>query len=102
MLGALLNGCKEREVSGDAIILKFAHRSNMERIQGELENPEIMRALNAAIAKAMGREYEIRTALANGAGGAAGQTAAQRSALVRAAQSMGARVVGEREDAPRA
>ena len=101
-LGALLNGCREREVSGDAIILKFAHRSNMERIQGELENPEIMRALNAAIAKAMGREYEIRTALANGGGGAAGQTAAQRSALVRAAQSMGARVVGEREDAPRA
>ncbi len=97
-LGALLNSCKEREVADGAIILKFAYRSNMERMQSELDNPESHRALNDAVERAMGGKYEVRAALASGGNGAGMQTAAQRSGLVRAAQAMGARVVGERED----
>ena len=97
-LGALLNVCKEREIIDDTITLKFAHRSNMERMQLELENPEWRRALTEVFNKAMDDTYQVKLAIVNGGNGSASQSAAQKSHLVRAAQSMGARVLGEKEE----
>ena len=99
-VGALLHGCKERQVSDNTIILMFAHRSNMERIQSELDIPESKRALNDAIAKAMGGEFEVKMSLMNGGNSNGRKSAAQSSHLVRAALSMGARVISEKEEQP--
>lgn len=98
-LGGLLNVCKEREVVDGTIVLKFAHKSNMERMQQELENPECRRAFSDVIAKAMEKTYEVRLAVVNTSGGSVMQGASQKSPLVRAAQAMGARVLAEKEEA---
>ena len=97
-VGALLNSCKERQVSDSTITLMFAHRSNMERIQSELDIPESKRALHDAIAKAMGGEFEVKMSLMNGNNSNGRKSAAQSSHLVRAALSMGARVISEKEE----
>ena len=95
---ALLNSCKERQVSDNTIILKFAHRSHMERMQTELDIPESKRAFHDAIANAMGGEFEVRMILMNGNNSNGRKSAAQSSHLVRAALSMGARVISEKEE----
>ena len=97
-LGAMLRSAKEREVSGHTIILKYPSRSNVERLQQELDNPESKRALDDAIAKAMGSMFQVEVALSNGANGAGMRRASQTSHLVQAAQAMGARVISEREE----
>ena len=97
-LGAMLRSAKEREVSGHTIILKYPSRSNVERLQQELDNPESKRALDDAIAKAMGSLFQVEVALSNGANGAGMRRASQTSHLVQAAQAMGARVISEREE----
>ena len=97
-LGAMLRSAKEREVSGHTIILRYPSRSNVERLQQELDNPESKRALDDAIAKAMGSMFQVEVALSNGANGAGMRRASQTSHLVQAAQAMGARVISEREE----
>ena len=97
-LGGLLNVCKERDVVDGTIVLKFAHKSNMERMQSELENPECRREFNDVIARAMDKTYEVRLTVVNGGGSNSMQGASQKSPLVRAAQSMGARVLAEKEE----
>ena len=97
-LGAMLRSAKEREVSGHTIILRYPSRSNVERLQQELDNPESKRALDDAIAKAMGSLFQVEVALSNGANGAGMRRASQSSHLVQAAQAMGARVISEREE----
>ena len=97
-LGAMLRSAKEREVSGHTIILKYPSRSNVERLQQELDNPESKRALDDAIAKAMGSLFQVEVALSNGANGGGMRRASQSSHLVQAAQAMGARVISEREE----
>ncbi len=97
-LGALLNVCKEREVVDGVIVLKFTHRSNMERMQEELENPESRKGLMDVLSEAMDNTYEVKLTVVNGGNGSAVQSTSQKSHLVRAAQQMGARVIDERED----
>ncbi len=99
-LGAMLRSSKEREVIDDTIILKYPSRSNVDRLQQELDNPESRRALDEAIAKAMGGKFQIKVAFVNGSSGSGSQSAAQNSHLVRAAMSMGARVISEKEEQP--
>ena len=99
-LGALLRDCKEREVAGGVITLKFSYRSHMERMQGELDDPEASKALKDTVSKAMGGSYDIVVSVVEGQGNGPRQSAAQRSHLVRAAQAMGAHVVDEREEKP--
>jgi DNA polymerase-3 subunit gamma/tau len=97
-LGAMLRSAREREVTGDTIILRYPSRSNVERMQQELDIPDSKRALYDAIANAMGSKYEVKVALSNGGNGASVRRASQASHLVQAAQAMGARVIGEREE----
>ena len=99
-LGAMLRSSKEREVIDDTIILKYPSRSNVDRLQQELDNPESRRALDDALAKAMGGKFQIKVAFVNGSSGSGSQSAAQNSHLVRAAMSMGARVISEKEEQP--
>ena len=96
-LGAMLRSAREREVTGDTIILRYPSRSNVERMQQELDIPESKRALYDVIANAMGTKYEVQVALSDGANGSGARRASQTSHLVQAAQAMGARVVNERE-----
>ena len=100
-LGAMLRSAREREVTGDTIILRYPSRSNVERMQQELDVPESKRALYDAIASAMGAKYEVRVALSDGANGSGARRASQTSHLVQAAQALGARVVSEREERER-
>ncbi len=100
-LGAMLRSAREREVTGDTIILRYPSRSNVERMQQELDVPESKRALYDAIANAMGTKYEVQVALSNGANSSGARRASQASHLVQAAQAMGARVVNEREERER-
>ena len=97
-LGGLLNVCKEREVVDGTIILKFTHKSNMERMQQELENAECRRTFNDVIAKAMDKSYEVRLTVLTVNGGSVTQSTSQKSPLVRAAQAMGARVLADNEE----
>ena len=97
-LGAMLRSAREREISGDTIILKYPSRSNVERLQQELDNPESKRALNDAIANAMGAKFQVEVALSEGANGSGARRVSQASHLVQAAQAMGARVISEREE----
>ena len=97
-LGALLNVCKSREINGKTITLKFSHTSNMERMREELENPQSEQAFKNILVQAMGSDYEIDLSIADNMGNVPGKSTARKSHLVRAAQSMGARIIGERED----
>ena len=97
-LGALLRDCKQREVADGTITLKFSYRSHMERMQGELEDPESRKVLRETLAKAMGGTYDVRVSVIGGASNGPTGTASQKSHLVRTAQAMGARVVDEREE----
>jgi DNA polymerase-3 subunit gamma/tau len=100
-LDALLRGgCRERQVSDGVITLKFSHRSHVERMQEELENPESKKALKDALANAMGSPYEVEVSVVAGDNSGPQQSASQRSHMVRIAQKMGARVVEEKEEEP--
>ena len=46
----------------------------------------------------MGADYEINLSVVDNMTNAPGKSTAQKSHLVRAAQAMGARIIGERED----
>ena len=100
-VGGLLIGTRERQIVDGAVIVRFPHRSNMERMEKELEDPETRRKINEVLTKAMGSPYELHLEMANGGNGASGQSVAQRSHLVRAAQSMGASVLSEKEEEER-
>ena len=97
-LGALLRDCREREVVDGTVTLRFSYRSHMERMQEELEDPQTRKVLEDALAKALDGPHNIVVSVVEGRGNGPRQSASQRSHLVRAAQAMGARVVGEKEE----
>ena len=99
-LGALLRGCKEQEVADGIITLKFQHVSHVERMKEELSNPETHKEVNEVLARILEGTYDIKVSSIDGGTINSGEGAAQRSHLVRAAQSMGAQVVGETEEEP--
>ena len=96
-LAALLRSSIEREVADGTVTLKYSHLSHQERMQEELEDPQASKVLRETFAKAMDGPYEIRAALADGRSGPR-RNASQSSHLVRAAQALGAQVVGEKEE----
>ena len=97
-LGALLRDCREREVADGLITLKFSHRSHMERMQEELEDPNSRKVLREAVQDALDGPYEIEVSAMEGQANGPRQSPSQRSHLVRAAQAMGAQVVAEKEE----
>ena len=97
-LGALLRGCKEREIADGVITLKFPYTSHVERVQEELGNPVTRREVEETLERVLGNPYRIEAAVSETDNHKTQRSAADRSPLVRAARSKGAQVVGERED----
>ena len=95
-LGALLRDCRSDSISLDAdtLVMAFSHRTHMERMQEEMDDPKGRRLLTDAVAQFFGRSYEFKLTIIEGAGGASPRTA-QSSPLVRAAMGMGARILEE-------
>ena len=92
-IGALLRDCKEQTPNGDQLTLTFAHRSHLERLQEELEDPQGMRTVRAALEEALGTAYELNLVLAEDSNGRNGPSPATESPLVRYAKNLGARIV---------
>ena len=96
-LDALLRSSKGFALQDRKIVVRFAHNSHYDRMREELQNPDVIRQLRDVINGAMGDEYEVVPELDPGTNGSTLRQAGQ-SPLVRAAQSMGARIVEQRED----
>ena len=97
-LGALLRDCRADAVAleGDTLVLAFAHRAHMERMQEEMEYPEGRRQVQDAVTQNLGGAYELKlTLLDEKRDGGSGASAAQNSPLVRVALGMGARIIEE-------
>ena len=95
-IGALLRDCKSQHIEGETLVLTFAHRSHLERMQEELDDPQGMKTVAEALLKCLEASYELRLTLEDDNGGGNLPPLIQ-SPLVRAALSMGARIVEERE-----
>lgn len=97
-LGALLRDCKAETISleGDTMVLPFTHRTNMERMQEEMEDPNGRRMLSEAVEKSFGETYTFKLTLSGDNGDSnGGNRSAQQSPLVRTALGMGARIIEE-------
>ena len=99
MVGALLNGCSDRQVSDGLVTVSFSHRSNMERMHEELDHPDVRRAVNETLSGVLGGPHEIAVADPDGDKPDADKAPAPAGHLVRAAQAMGAHVIDEKEEA---
>ena len=92
-IGALLRSSRSHYLDGSTLVVRFAHRSNVERLQDELKEPRCRLALEEQIKQILGDAYAIRVeAEENGAGSAQDQ-----GHLVRTAINMGGHVVPEPE-----
>ena len=85
-------------MSGDIVTLRFQYASHAQRIDQELSDPGVRREVEQVMAKAMNGRYSVRVEVIEAEENAAGQGAAQRSHLVRAAQAMGAHIIEEKEE----
>ncbi|MDE0745287.1 MAG: DNA polymerase III subunit gamma/tau [SAR202 cluster bacterium] len=95
-LGALLRGCKERKIKDDTLVLTFLHSSHLDRINSEIEDPLIHGQFESVVENVLGKKYKISVELASSEVKSVRGPIAQQSHLVRAAQSLGARIVEER------
>jgi DNA polymerase-3 subunit gamma/tau len=93
-IGALLLDCVKRYTEDGTLVVVFKTRANMERLQGEMENPDTRRLLEETVEHVTGTAYNLRLRLVD-------QAHTERSApmghLVRAAQAIGARIIDEVE-----
>jgi len=97
-LGALLRSSTERILGEGTFTLKYSYSSHMERIEKELQDHGSRGTIEEAVAKVLGGKYDIKVVAAGGQSNGPRQTPARRSHLVRAAQSMGAKLVSEHEE----
>jgi len=97
-LGALLRSSTERILGEGTFTLKYSYSSHMERIEEELQDHGSRGTIEEAVAKVLGGKYDIKVVAAGGQSNGPRQTPARRSHLVRAAQSMGAKLVSEHEE----
>ena len=96
-LGALLRGCVSKAIDDNELIFFFKHSSHVERIKSEIDNPSVLNQLREAVNDVLGERYEIKVELLDNGVVGNGKSASQKSHLVRAAQSLGAQIVEERE-----
>jgi hypothetical protein len=102
MLGALLRDCKPDSISldDDTLVLPFTNRTNLERMQEEIEDPNGQRMVAEAVVQFFGASCGFRLTLAEGNGSGSNARAIQNSSLVRTALGMGARILEEYSDEP--
>ena len=93
-IGALLLDCVKRYTEDDTLVMLFRTRPNMERLQGELENPDTRRLIQEAVEQVTGTRYNLRLSLADQG---SSPSSAPRGHLVRAARALGVHIVQEVE-----
>ena len=93
-IGALLRDCKSQQITDDTLILSFSHRSHLERMQEELDDPQAVKLVKDSVLKSLGASYELKLTLM-AQDETRNEASAIQSPLVRAAMSMGARIVEE-------
>jgi DNA polymerase-3 subunit gamma/tau len=95
-VGALLRSSKVHFLDGSEVVVRFAHRSNSERLQEEMDDPNCRMATEQVLQSTLGGPYSIRVETdENGAGARSGPPS---SHLVRAALNMGGQVVPKSRD----
>ena len=95
-LGALLRDCKLPFFDDDTIMFPFSHRSNLERMETELDDIANQEAIDDAIQQFLGSTYPIKLILQEDPSNS-GQSASSTSHLVRAIRNMGGRILEERK-----
>lgn len=99
-VGALLNGSRDRRIADGFLTVSFSHRSHVERMQQELDNPEVRKAVNEQISKILGGMYQIALSEFDTKNSPSGKNRDSAGHLIRAAQAMGAQIVEQKEDIP--
>ena len=97
-LGALLRDCRVEAVYQDdtKLIMPFSNRTNLERMQEEMEDPQTYKLVQEAVSVNFSNTQAFELSLNEVKGtGEESYRAAQNSPLVRAAIGMGARIVEE-------
>ncbi len=96
-LGALLRACRQRRIEGNVLHLEFTHRSHMERMKEELENPESRHNFIETIAKALSTPTSLELVL-TAPDGQEGSDKTSQSPLVQAALGMGGKILEQTEE----
>jgi DNA polymerase-3 subunit gamma/tau len=94
-LGAILRGVQDAEVNGDTLSLTFRNSSMEQRVANELADPRGRTPVEAAVEKAYAVKLKVEIAGRDSNGPAKKITTAMDSAIVRAAVTMGARILDE-------
>lgn len=94
-LGALLRAVGEAELSGDTLSISFRQESMEERVVNELADPRGRNPIETAVENAYGVKLKVVVAGRDPNGAARKTTTAMDSHIVRAAVTMGARIVDE-------
>ena len=92
-LGALLNTSKTRHLEGSVVVVRFAHKSNSERLQEEMDDPRCRIAIEQVLRDTLGSDYVIR--VETDESDARARLPHQQSHLVRAAINMGGQIVSD-------
>ncbi|MDE2765490.1 MAG: hypothetical protein OXI25_03540, partial [Chloroflexota bacterium] len=93
-VGALLRSARDHRLDGDALVVRFPHRSNGERLREELESPACRLEVERILSEALGAPVTLRVDMEE----APVETAARQTGhLVRAAMSLGGQVASEPE-----
>jgi hypothetical protein len=93
-LDGLLRSAKSQKREDTLLVVEYTSRSNMERLQQELADPEVRDRLAQAVHQALGVSLEVRPILLQ-------EDAPPSGHLVRAAQRLGGRLIGEEELSPK-
>ena len=97
-LGALMRDCRADAITleGDTLVLAFAHRAHMERMQEELDDPNGKQQVYSVVNENFGGNYDLKLILLDDRGDRNnGPGMSQTSPLVRVALGMGARIIEE-------
>ena len=90
-LGGLMRDSRSHQLDDGVLVLRFSSRSNMERLEEELQTPEGRKAMGEGMEAVLGRQLEVR--LESAGGDAEGP--AQGGHLLRMALAKGGRIVHE-------
>ena len=96
-IGALLRACQHHSLEGNTLQLEFSHRSHMERMLDEMENPESKRTLTSTVASALGLTEPLELSFRS-PNGQEGRNQARQSPLVQAALGMGGKILEETKE----
>ena len=100
-LGALLRDCKEQFIDGEVLRLEFSHRSHMERMAEEVEDPRSRKVVGDVLVEVLGHPYKIEVSMIGDSNTEVDKKSISESHLVRMAQSMGAAIVSQNEEGDR-